>query len=123
MPAPVALPRGVILAGERGRRLAERRDDVVGEVFKIHGDRASGNRRLTEAIDRRLHRDVGKAEHRALHGGGNAGFQDVSRNFVENCGLRNVRRNSSSFLNRRSTSSAESAAEMSVEMATPATPM
>lgn len=34
-------PGGMILAGERRRRLPKGGDDVIREVFKLHGDRAA----------------------------------------------------------------------------------
>lgn len=78
---PVTLPCSVVLARKNCLRLAERRDDVVGEAFKVHRDRASCDHSLAEAVDRRLHKEIGKAEHRSLHGRGNAGLQDVFRIF------------------------------------------
>lgn len=80
-PAPVLLPRGIVLAGECGRRLSERRDDVVGEVFKVHDDGASGDHSLAEVIDRRLHKNVCKAEYCALHSGWDTGLQNFFRDF------------------------------------------
>ena len=45
------LPGGVVLAGEGGGGLAERGNDIISEVFKIHGDGAACDGRLTEAVD------------------------------------------------------------------------
>ena len=67
---------GVVLAREGRRRLTESGDDVIGEVLKIHSDGAPRDSRLAEAVDRCLHEDVRKAEHRALYGGGDSGFKD-----------------------------------------------
>ena len=39
-----------------------------------HGDRAAGNRRLAEAVDRRPHKNICQAKHRTLYRRGQAGF-------------------------------------------------
>ena len=66
-----------VLAGEGGRGLRKGRDDIVGEVFEVHGDGASGDGGFAEAVDRGLDEDIGEAENGALHSGGDAGFQDA----------------------------------------------
>ena len=76
-PTSPEFPGGVVLTGKGRRRLTERGNDVIGNVFKIHGYRASGNCFCAEAVDRRLHKNVCKAEHRTLHSRRNAGFQNA----------------------------------------------
>ena len=78
-PASPEFPGGVVLTGKGRRRLTERGNDVIGNVFKIHGYRASGNCICAEAVNRRLHKNVCKAEHRILHSRRNAGFQNAPR--------------------------------------------
>ena len=76
-PTSPEFPGGVVLTGKGRRRLTERGNDVIGNVFKIHGYRASGNCICAEAVNRRLHKNVCKAEHRNLHSRRNAGFQNA----------------------------------------------
>ena len=44
-----------------------------------HGERAAGNRRLAEAVDRRLHKNICQAKHRTLYRRGQAGFAARTR--------------------------------------------
>lgn len=41
----------VILAGEGRCRLSEGCDAIVGKIFKVHGNRAAGDGKSTEAVD------------------------------------------------------------------------
>ena len=44
-----------------------------------HGDRAAGNSRLAEAVDRCLHKNICQAKHRTLYRRGQAGFSARTR--------------------------------------------
>lgn len=44
-----------------------------------HGDRAAGNSRLAEAVDRRLHKNICQAKHRTLYRRVQAGFAARTR--------------------------------------------
>lgn len=105
-PASSVLTSRVVLACERGRRLTKSRNDVIGEVFKIHGDGAARDRSFAEAVDRRLHENICKAEYRPCTADGIPVFRTFHAVCREKAGLRSVSRNRSSRLSRRSTSSA-----------------
>ena len=64
----------MVLADEGGDGLAEGGGAIVGEIFKIQRDGAAGNGGGAKGVDRRLHKQIGKAKHGALYGRGNAGF-------------------------------------------------
>lgn len=64
----------MVLSGKGSGCLTEGRNDVIGEIFEIHGDGAAGNSGFAEAVDRCLHKNVGKAENSALECGRKAYF-------------------------------------------------
>lgn len=76
--ASAKLSCGVVLAGKGGRGLAERRDDIICKIFKIHGDGAPGDRRLAKTVDRCLHENICEAKYCALYSGRKSNFQDLS---------------------------------------------
>ena len=64
---PVFFSGSEVLAGEGGCGLPESGDHVIAEIFKIHGDRASGSCDGAKAVDRSLYEDIGEAEYSSLH--------------------------------------------------------
>ena len=70
--APFTLSRRRILTCKGCGGLRECGYYVISEIFKIHHNRTAGNCPCAEFIYRRLNKDVGKAEHGALNGGGYA---------------------------------------------------
>ncbi len=52
---------------------------MASKIFKIHGDRASGNCGRTKAIDRGLDENIGKTEDGALDGRWNTNFEQLYR--------------------------------------------
>ena len=84
--APLLLPGDVILPGKGCCRLPEGGYHIVCKILKVHGNGASRYRHLAEAVDRRLHKNIGKAEHRPLHGGRHARFQYLPH--ITQAGLR-----------------------------------
>lgn len=48
-----------------------------------HGERAAGNSRLAEAVDRRLHKNICQTKHRTLYRRGQAGFAARTRGKAE----------------------------------------
>ena len=79
MSAAVIFARSIVLTGESSGSLSEGCDDKISKIFKVHGNGASGCGNGAEAVDGRLHKNIGKAEDRALYGRGNTDDQNLCK--------------------------------------------
>ena len=77
--AAVMLTRGIVLTGKCCGSLPEGCDDKIAKAFKVHGNSASGCGNRPEAVDGGLHKNIGKAENRALYGRGNTDDQNLCK--------------------------------------------
>ena len=70
-------PGGMVLTCEGCCCLSECSNHKISEILKVHGNRASGSCKSTEAVDGCLHEDVCKTEDCSLHGGRNSDFKNM----------------------------------------------
>ncbi len=64
------------MAGKGSCRLSKGCYAIIGKIFKVHGDCATGDGKSTEAVDGCLYKNICKAEYCALQGGRDADRED-----------------------------------------------
>ena len=76
--AAVELPGTVVLPHEGGTGLTERVKGIIGDDLNVECCTGCRNHHGAEAVDGRLHNDVGKGKHGALDAGRQADLDDLA---------------------------------------------